>query len=40
MGVEWIYTGGVFFLLDYISYPVAGLNLDFVRVNLITLLAE
>lgn len=40
MGVEWIYTGGVFFLLDYISYPVTGWNLDFWRVNLITLLAE
>lgn len=40
MGVEWIYTGGVFFLLDYISYPVTGWNLDFLRVNLITLLAE
>lgn len=40
MGVEWIYTGGEFFLLDYISYPVTGWNLDFLRVNLITLLAE
>ena len=40
MGIEWIYTGGVFFLLDYISYPVTGWNLDFLRVNLITLLAE
>ena len=40
MGVEWIYTGGVFFLLDYISYPVTGWNLDFWRVNLMTLLAE
>ena len=40
MGVEWIYTGGVFFLLDYISYPVTSWNLDFWRVNLITLLAE
>ena len=40
MGVEWIYTGGEFFLLDYISYPVTSWNLDFLRVNLITLLAE
>lgn len=40
MGIEWIYTGGVFFLLDYISYPVTSWNLDFWRVNLITLLAE
>jgi len=40
MGVEWIYTGGEFFLLDYISYPVTSWNLDFWRVNLITLLAE